>query len=1102
MKIVRLKFKNINSLSGENEIDFTDPIFTNEGLFAITGKTGSGKSSILDAISLALYGKTPRVDITGAENAVMTRGEKDCYAEIVFEVAGKKWKSSWKQERARTGTLKQIERVIADENDQIVADKISIKGERKNEDEKTVNEKIIEILGLTFEQFTKVILLAQGSFAAFLQAKQNEKGELLEQITGTEIYGQVSQKVFEKNREEKEKLEKIVLELGQIQILSEEEISNYEKEIINIEQQKKTYEKEFQEIAIALKWLQDIETLQIQILETQKKLPALEENTKQLQSHFEQAEIVLHTAKNVWGEQLPIFKTVRDLDTKIALKRPLLQTILEFLSSYEVHKTNISQNIQKENENLNKAEQILAEKKEWAQKNTLFEELISQFEAIQSENGVIENKNKELNLLKKELLDIQNTLSIKKTEYEKSNQLFINKNQEWITKNKELESKKSDLQKVLGNKEIISYQSEKEQIIGSKNIIDTLLEVDKNVHFHQIEISKIKKALVESEKEEKELLQKHIDIKKESIHIEEKIQLLEENIKLAQKIQLLEEHRKELRDGVPCPLCGATEHPYAVGNIPLMGEKEQELHALKSKSKELTTQIQCIEKKITQLSSDKANYSSNLQKEEQVLEENILKQTKFNSELQKMIPTLLQTNEINSSFLEELQIKKQKELDELTKTINIGLELEKSLKIVRDVEIPNLQRDKETLEKAKNAAETSLKITEQELVTKKTMVQGQEEKHQINQQVHLTKIQKYGVTTIAELKQCLELWNSNVEACNELQQKIVEYKNNITLYNSKLEEIHTQIQQKTGEKQIIESELHDLQLDRAQLFGNKLVDEEEARMKKELENFENQKVQSEKNLADNKLEIAKYQAVIEEKSKEYSEKKQLEITTKSKDELNLEQEEKRNLINELSHKVGGYSQLLQSNEENLKKSGKKLKEKEQQQLICNKWAKLNDLIGSADGKKYRNFAQALTFEHLIGISNKQLQKMSDRYILKRCNDATNPFELSVIDQFQNNEERTAQNLSGGEKFIVSLSLALGLANMASKNMSIDTMFIDEGFGTLDSDYLDVALNALSNLQSEGKIIGVISHLAELKERIATHIEVVPSGNGHSKIRIG
>ena len=121
--------------------------------------------------------------------------------------------------------------------------------------------------------------------------------------------------------------------------------------------------------------------------------------------------------------------------------------------------------------------------------------------------------------------------------------------------------------------------------------------------------------------------------------------------------------------------------------------------------------------------------------------------------------------------------------------------------------------------------------------------------------------------------------------------------------------------------------------------------------------------------------------------------------------------------------------------------------------------------------------------------------------MKRIGDANDPFELSVIDKFQNCEERVARNLSGGEKFIVSLSLALGLSNMASKNMRIDTMFIDEGFGTLDSDYLDVALSALSNLQNEGKLIGIISHLKELKERIVTHIEVTPHDNGRSQIEI-
>lgn len=1101
MKILNLKFKNINSLSGENEIDFTLPLFTHEGLFAITGKTGAGKSSILDAISLALYGKTPRVEITGTENAVMTRGEKDCYAEIVFEVSGKKWKSSWKQEMRRTGTLKQLERVIADENDLIVADKISIKGDRKNEDEKTVNEKIVEILGLTFEQFTKVILLAQGSFAAFLQAKQNEKGELLEQITGTEIYGIVSQKVFEKNREEKEKLDKINIELGQIKILSEEEINNYNKEILDIEQLKQSYEKEIHKVTDAIKWHQDIENFQQQISEIQNKLPILKDKSLQIRAEYEQAESALEKAKNDWNIQMPIFKVVRDLDTKLTLKRPLFQSILTSLNTLELQKSNITQSLLKGNEDLAKGEHLLFEKMEWVQQNTIFEELISIFAAIENESILIQNKFIEINKIKGELSNIQDSLSLKKTQYIKSNQLFDTKSQELNSKIKDLNTKKNDLQKIFKNKEFLLYQSEKEQIIASKTLIESLLEIEKKSAFQQAEVSKIKTLIEESEIEEKGLLLKSSELKNELNHEEIRVQLLEENIKLNQKIQLLEEHRKELKDGDPCPLCGALDHPFAEGNIPQIGEKEKELQSLRSHIKEITFNIQWIEKKLTQIGSDNRNYLTNRSKEELTLKENLQKLTSLYAELHKLIPNTISLGENRIKLLEELQVQKQHQLDEVITIIHHGLELEKTIKILRDIEIPNLQKDKETLERDKNLAETALKMGEQEWLTKKEFLQNLELKYQIEQQVYLKKLEKYGVQNISELKKCLDLWTQNKIEIDNLQQNILEFKNNITLYNSKLEEINTQIKLKNGEKQIIEKELYDLQSERVKLFGNKSVDEEETRLKNNIEKSEIHKVQIENELNENKFELTKYQAIIEEKSKDYLKKKQQEITKKSKDELQIELEEKRGVINELSQKIGGYNQLLRSNEENQKNSEKKLKEKFQQQQIFNKWEKLNLLIGSSDGKKYRNFAQSLTFEHLIGISNKQLLKMSDRYLLKRSGDSSNPFELSVIDQFQNNEERTAQNLSGGEKFIVSLSLALGLANMASKNMRIDTMFIDEGFGTLDSDYLDVALNALSNLQSEGKIIGVISHLTELKERIATHIEVVPSGNGHSKIKI-
>lgn len=155
------------------------------------------------------------------------------------------------------------------------------------------------------------------------------------------------------------------------------------------------------------------------------------------------------------------------------------------------------------------------------------------------------------------------------------------------------------------------------------------------------------------------------------------------------------------------------------------------------------------------------------------------------------------------------------------------------------------------------------------------------------------------------------------------------------------------------------------------------------------------------------------------------------------------------------------------------------------------------MIGSADGKKFRNFAQGLTFELMVGQANRQLQKMSDRYLLIR--DQQQPLELKVIDNYQAGETRSTRNLSGGEGFLVSLALALGLSGMASRNVRVDSLFLDEGFGTLDEEALETALTTLAELQREGKLIGVISHVSALKERINTRIEVQPLSGGRSRI---
>ncbi|MDR3266609.1 MAG: ATP-dependent endonuclease, partial [Tannerella sp.] len=221
------------------------------------------------------------------------------------------------------------------------------------------------------------------------------------------------------------------------------------------------------------------------------------------------------------------------------------------------------------------------------------------------------------------------------------------------------------------------------------------------------------------------------------------------------------------------------------------------------------------------------------------------------------------------------------------------------------------------------------------------------------------------------------------------------------------------------------------------------------------------------------------------------------ITEKTVEALSLEKQEFVAKNNELLEAIGADNQKIDNNNKNRERHQTTIEERERQSKIHLRWKNLSDLIGAADGKKYRNFAQGLTFEYLIQYANCQLQKMSPRYLLTR--DRQNPLTLCMIDNYHSGDIRSAKNLSGGESFLVSLSLALGLSAMASKNVRVDSLFLDEGFGTLDEETLELALTTLSSLNSEGKLIGIISHIQALKDRINTQIQVIPEGNGRSRI---
>ncbi len=198
---------------------------------------------------------------------------------------------------------------------------------------------------------------------------------------------------------------------------------------------------------------------------------------------------------------------------------------------------------------------------------------------------------------------------------------------------------------------------------------------------------------------------------------------------------------------------------------------------------------------------------------------------------------------------------------------------------------------------------------------------------------------------------------------------------------------------------------------------------------------------------------------------------------------------------QLQERIGAIKSALAENEKLKEKQGQSILTIQAQQKECERWDDLHALIGSSDGKKFRNFAQGLTFELMTRHANQQLMKMTDRYLLMR--DVSQPLELNVIDNYQAGEIRSTKNLSGGESFIVSLALALGLSQMASRTVRVDSLFLDEGFGTLDEDTLETALATLAGLRQDGKLIGVISHVPALKERIGTQIQVIPETGGQS-----
>lgn len=1277
MRLIELRLKNLNSLKGEWHIDFADTAFTNEGIFAITGQTGAGKTTILDAICLALYGETPRINsISKSSNEVMTRQTAECFAEVVIDLNGEQYRCRWGQRRAYNkadGNLQDATHEIA----KINVDDSSKEDELLESTLKHTKNKIIELTRMDFQQFTRSILLAQGSFSAFLKAKADERADILEKITGTDIYATISTQVHDKKRTEEEILNKLQYGLDGLMLLNTDEESQLKSDLQSYQSAQSEQQQTIQDLAEKIKWLDSVteskeklntyqndlaqaqqaqqdfipdarrltaanKALEIdsqfsQLMHSRDNLKRLQEEQQQIssilpqrQNDLEQATTHLETAKThtqaaheALQTALPNIAQARKIDVDVAQNTHILKDIEQRQQTL----TSSTQHLNKEIDN---------HKQQAAQNKTQLasvESYLNDAHELSNIDSDIANFKSHCGRLKA-LLQENTALSDDKTSQQQQIHQYRAKldvlNQQKKTKDTtmlSIQDKLAALQQeqaaLTQVQSLADMRDEQEQIDDINRQLDQVSVKAKQQDELSVQVEKIVATLPVMSNDLTKLAGLIADNESAISAAKEKRQDKQAQLHLLQKVAKLEDYIADLKDGHPCPLCGSLEHPYSADHPHLI--QETEATQTQRQIAELDTTISNLE---DTLSKHRINQATVRQQFAQAEEQ----QTLLNHQIQKLKTDIdqlvssvlnkgysqfvaetlkplmqIETHVDALSLLDSSKIELGKRRESLKNTLTQYETLSESLSTMRN-DIEALDKEQRELTSTINEIESnSEKIAWaienldkksadnfSELTVLKTDILAplnkySADKHQSDAKMAIrsslqslqpliTSIEGQAILSETEYQSHINTLRQCHSAFLQIKKQFNDYKEDQQNLKTSLSRLETQIETKQSQLDKEKNELgklvqlvaerteaiEKLQTDRKYVFANKDPETEEKRLRdaldqakttqtstqRQLDNAEyilsqlldkqrqvTEKMNTvritlssqedtfksalaasyfaneidftnarlpidERNTLKQQQEHIDYvlkqaQSLLEETKKTLADKQANSLTVDDRETLAQQQSQAQDEFNKRIESIGAINQRLKDNEDKKTTQQAQLDAITAQKDKLQVWQQLHKLIGSSDGKKFRTFAQGLTFDLMVTHANTQLQKMSNRYLLVR--DDSNPLELNVMDDYQGGEIRSTKNLSGGEGFIISLALALGLSQMASQNIRVDSLFLDEGFGTLDEESLDIALDTLTNLQQEGKLIGVISHVQALKDRILTQIKVEKLSGGFSRI---
>ena len=953
MKILAIRLKNLTSIEGMVEVDFTAEPLHSAGIFAISGPTGAGKSTLLDALCLALYDKSPRF-ATSVESVnladvgdnqinqsdvrnLLCRGTSDGYAEVDFlGIDGRRYRSRWSVRRTRnkiSGSL-QPQTLEVKELDT----EKEFQGTKKE-----LLIQLVELVGLTYEQFTRTVLLAQNDFATFLKSKGAAKAELLEKLTGTGVYSRISQEVYARNKAAQEEVTLIQNRMNVIELMPEEELLALQKEKELSAEKRVTGIKLLAEQNEQLNVVRSLKMQEDLWKKKQQEEQEEQARLKMLQGALASQEEGLVHFKAQWEAIQPDLKKARQLDVQIQSQQ----------DSY----TQSKQMLQSANKQVSEQEQKMRMATEQLQVS------YSSLNRLLNHVGI------------EKALQLEQVEEILRQEADKLT-AGINTNEERLLR---LNS--------FGYPLLTEEQMKLQKELTRQQNIRQLTETQ----------TKTKAEIERLEKETTDCL-KQLTEQETALKV---TQRLYENVRMAvgKDVKAL---RQQLQEGEACPVCGSTAHPY---------HQEQEV---------VDTLFRSIEQ---EYNAAVANCQQ-INNRSIVLQRDWTHQKMVDGQIGEQLAALYKAG-IDAGNEEQIQHRLTELAERILEYRNLYAEWQRS-----DEEIKKMRAHCEAL-------------------------------------------------------------RENVSLCRLAMQKVSSAKEQLLLLQNT-----ASAEQKRFE--VIEKALNVLRQERSQLLKGKSADEAEAvvaKREKEL-NLALEKARKEVEAVHNRLsglqgEMKQITLAIGELQEQY---KKIESPEQLPEIIKKQQEENLNTERALSTME---ARLLQQakNKLTVEQIAKELAEK---QTIAERWAKLNKLIGSADGAKFKVIAQSYTLNLLLLHANKHLSYLSKRYKLQQVPDT---LALQVIDCDMCDEIRTVYSLSGGESFLISLALALGLSSLSSNNLKVESLFIDEGFGSLDAESLRTAMEALEQLQMQGRKIGVISHVQEMSERISVQVQVHKKVNGKSVLTV-